>query len=45
MPAGTYEIVASLNSGNNVAFKSTQFKFTLNQATILNASVEINLKP
>lgn len=41
MPAGTYEVVASLNSGNNVAFKSAPFKFTLNQATILNASVEI----
>jgi len=41
LPAGTYEIVASLNTGKDVIFKSKPGYFTLNKGMILNASVEI----
>jgi hypothetical protein len=41
LPAGTYGVVASLNTGKDVAFKSPSLSFSLKKGMILNASVEI----
>ncbi len=44
LPVGTYTVMTTLNTGQNVAFSSSQFSFELKQTSpgmILNATVEI----